>query len=147
MMKYHHRCSSSKRLYTYSTIDVPSGPRTRRATEERRIRIPTLVERRRAMVENSKPGADSKQGESAIVRRRRGREIVWVGKRGCTPPYIGQGGMPSSSPPPCGTKPPRGGSAPAKGGWAPPLGAKPKGVKPPPPLMGSYGPLSLFPLF
>src|SRR4051812_17926795 len=43
-------------------------------------------------------GADSKQGESALGRRRGGENIVcWkkggVGKRGgCTPPYIGQGG-------------------------------------------------------
>src|SRR3954470_4760993 len=42
--------------------------------------------------------------------------VVCVGKRGgCTPPYTGQGGMPSSSPPPCGTKLPRGGGAPAIG--------------------------------
>src|SRR3954464_3321861 len=75
------------------------------------------------MVENSRPGADSKQGESALGRRRRGREIIVCWKKGVTPPYIGQG-VTSSSPPPCGTKPPRGGVRRPRGGWAPPVGAK-----------------------
>src|SRR4051812_12064900 len=44
------------------------------------------------MVENSRPCVDSKQGESAISRRRRGREISLCWKRGCTPTYIGQEG-------------------------------------------------------
>src|SRR4051812_49637357 len=99
------------------------------------------------MVENSNPGADSKQGESALGRRRRER-ILCVGKRGVYPSLYRPRGAPSSSPPPCGTKPPKGGGVgPDQGGGAPPLDALPKGGKPPPPQMRPYGHLGLFPPF
>ena len=128
-MKYHHKCIASKRLYTYNTIDVPSGPRTRRAAEERRIQISTPAERRPAMVENSRPGADSKQGESTLGRGRRGREIYECWKKGVYPSLYRPRGVPYSPLPHVGLNP-QGGECAGQGGWAPPLGAKPKGGNP-----------------
>ena len=92
------------------------------------------------MVENSNPGADSKQGESTSRKEKEREELSCVLEGGCTPPYIGQGGVSSSSPPPCGTKPPRGGGAPAIGGMVPTLGDKPKGGTPSS-LNGPHGPI------
>src|SRR3954463_14474116 len=86
--------SASKRLYTYGTIDVPPGPRTRRAAEERRLQIPTPAERRPALwwrtpIQVQTPN----KGSPLPARRRRKRRcVVVLEKGGCTPPYIGQGG-------------------------------------------------------
>src|ERR1041384_3459753 len=101
-MKYHHGCSALRRLHTYSATDVPSGLRTRRAAERRRIRIPTPAERRPAY----------------------GGELPTK----CKPQTRG-GPLPCSNFP-CGTKPKgRGGGAP-NGGWAPPLVPWAKGEAP-----------------
>src|ERR1041385_8278518 len=60
----------------------------------------------------------------------RERDNSLLEKGGCAPPYIGQGGVLSSSPPPCGTKLPRGGVRRPRGGVGPTLHAKPKGGTP-----------------
>src|SRR3954471_8051393 len=93
------------------------------------------------MVENSSPSANSKQGESALGRRRRERGDDCVLEKGGTPPYIGQGGGASSSPPPCGTKPQGGGGCAGQGGeWAPSLAPSPRGELPSSPN-GPHGPI------
>src|ERR1043165_3639022 len=74
-------------------------------------------------------------------------DIVVYGKRGVYPSLYRTRGVPSSSPPPCGTKPPRGGGAPAKGGSGPHPWRQAQGGSPPPPLKGPIGPFSLFPIF
>src|ERR1041385_518412 len=130
-MKQHHRCSASKRLYTYGTIDVPPGPRTRRAAEERRIRIPTPAERRPALwwrtpVQVQTPN----KGSPLPGRRRRKKEILVCWKKGGFPSLYRPRGVLSSSPPPCGTKLPRGGVRRPRGVVGPTLGAKPKGGDP-----------------
>src|SRR3954469_13967497 len=93
-IKKHHRCGASKRLYTYNTIEVPPGPRTRRAAEERRIRIPTPAERRPALWWRTPNQVQTpNKGSPLPGRRRRGRENnCCMRKGGCTPPYVGQGG-------------------------------------------------------
>src|ERR1041385_2844101 len=88
-MKQHHRCSASKRLYTYGTIDVPPGPRTKRAAEERCIRIPTPAERGPALwwrtpVQVQTPN----KGSPLPGRRRREREILVCWKKGGLPLLI-----------------------------------------------------------
>src|SRR3954468_14677760 len=109
-------CSASKRLYTYGTIDVPPGPRTRRVAKERRLRIPTPAERRPALwwrttVQVQTPN----KGSPLPGRRRRERNNCVLEKGGCTPPYIGQGGCHPPPLPHVGLNS-QGGSAPAKGG-------------------------------
>src|SRR3954469_20591095 len=147
-IKKHHRCGASKRLYTYNTIDVPPGPRTRRAAEERRIRISTPAERRpdlwrRNQVQVQTPN----KGRPLPGRRRRERNNCVLEKGRCTPPYIGQGGCHPPPLPHVGLSS-QGGRCSGKGGGG-------KGRTPwpqaqggtPPPLMGPYGPYSVFPLF
>src|SRR3954471_21766048 len=87
-------CSASKRLYTYGTIDVPPGPRTRRAAEERRLRIPTPAERRPALWWRTPNKVQTPNKGSPLPRRRRRKKeiLVCLEKGGSTPPYIGQGG-------------------------------------------------------
>src|SRR4051794_17196076 len=93
------------------------------------------------MVDNSSPSANSKQGESALGRRRRERgDNCVLEKGGGTPPYIGQGGGDSSSPPPCGTKPQGGGFTGQGGEWDPPLAPSPRGELPSSPN-GPHGPI------
>src|SRR3954467_8740558 len=100
------------------------------------------------MVENSNPGADSKQGESTSEKEKEEEgDIGALEKGGVYPSLYRPRGVPSSSPPPCGTKLPRGGSAPAKGGGGPHPWRQAQGGSPPPPLMGPMGPFSLFPIF
>ena len=61
-------------------------------------------------VENSNPGIDSKQGESTSGKEKEEDEMCCcIGKRGVHPSLYRPRGVPSSSPPPCGTKLPRGG--------------------------------------
>src|SRR3954463_9970990 len=61
-----------------------------------------------------------------------GRRRYWCsGKRGVYPSLYRPRGVPSSFPPPCGTKPPKGGECAGQGGVGPTLGAKPKGGSPP----------------
>src|SRR3954466_4986948 len=58
-----------------------------------------------------------------------GRRRYWcLGKMGVYPSLYRPRGVPSSSPPPCGTKLPKGGGVRRpRGGVGPTLGAKPKG--------------------
>src|SRR3954466_4934318 len=94
------------------------------------------------MVENSSPGTDSKQGESTSWKEKEREEYVLLyGKRGMYPSLYWPRGVPSSSPPPCGTKLPRGGGcAGLRGGWAPPLAPSPRGETPSS-LNGPHGPI------
>src|SRR3954464_8083904 len=140
-------CSASKSLYMYGTIDVPPGPRTRRAAEERRIRIPTPAERRPAYGRELQSKCKL-QTRGVRSRKEKGREemiVCW--KKGGTPPYIGQGGGASSSPRPCGTKPKGGGGCTVQGGGLPLPWRQHRGENSPPPLMGRMGPYSLFHFF
>ena len=133
----------------YGATNVPSGIRTRRAAERRWIRIPTPAPRRRAyggetpnQVHAPNNGNPCKGGE-----RERERELnVMMKKWHPTPPYIGQGGVFTSSPPPCGTKPlGRGVRRPR--GWDPPWAHGPRGGTASFPLMGLFRPICLFPHF
>src|SRR3954466_6363569 len=105
------------------------------------------------MVENSSPGTDSKQGESTSWKEKEKEEdLLLYGKRGVYPSLYRPRGVPTSSPPPCGTKLPRGGGcAGLRGAWAPPKPPSPRGDgphpfrqaqggEPPPPLMTPMGP-------
>src|SRR3954470_21841400 len=89
-MKYHHRCSASRRLHTYSATDVPSGLRTWRAAERRQIRIPTPAERRpvyggelQSKCKLQTRGVRSRKEKE----RERGDDCVL--EKGGSPPYIG----------------------------------------------------------
>src|SRR3954468_14689577 len=104
-----------------------------RATEERWLRIPTPAERRPALwwrtpIQVQTPN----KGSPLRRRRRRKKEILVCWKKGVYPSLYRPRGVPSSSPPPCGTKLPRGGGGVRRprGVVGPTLGAKPKGGVP-----------------
>jgi len=93
------------------------------------------------MVENSNPGADSKQGESTSEKEKEEEgDIGVLEKGGSTPPYIGQGGCHPPPLPHVGLNSQGEGGAPAIGGMGPTLGAKPKGGTPSS-LNGPHGPI------
>src|SRR3954463_5865030 len=116
-------CSASKRLYTYDTIDVPPEPRTRRAAEERGLRIPTPAERRPALwwrtpIQVQTPN----KGSPLPGRRRRKRRCVDVLERGGVHPSLYRAGGGGCHPPPLphvGLNSQGEGGAPAIGGDGP----------------------------
>src|SRR3954471_11011561 len=135
-------CSASKRLYTYGTIDVPPGPRTRRAAEERRLRIPTPAERRPALWWRTPILVQTpKKGSPLPGRRRRKKEILVCWKKGgSTPPYIGQGGCDPPPLPHVGLNS-QGGECAGHRGDGPHPWRQAQGGRPPSSLNGPHGPI------
>ena len=97
------------------------------------------------MVENSSPGADSKQGESTSGKEKEEEGDIGVLEKGrATPPYIGQGGCDPPPIPHVGLNSQGGGSAPAIGGDGPHPWRMAQGGNPLLPLMGPIWPICLF---